>query len=204
MSRAASIYIVCSLGMILGAGMIIVGLLFIDRSRGGSGDITVVLPRNLGQVNHASQAIVVLVLGTIFIFAFGWALIELPDYSLTTAVTPKPPQANLTPAVAPRQSTSSFTDSNPAIVVKTYFDAINAHDYAKAWDVGGKNLGKPYGTFVAGYADTRHDTVTILAVNGGTVTVHLVAERTDGQRAVFEGTYAVKQGEITAASLHRA
>jgi hypothetical protein len=49
MSRAATIYIVCGLGMILGAGMIIVGLLFIDRSRGGSGDITVVLPRNLGQ-----------------------------------------------------------------------------------------------------------------------------------------------------------
>jgi hypothetical protein len=204
MSRAVTVYIVGGLGMIIGAVMMIVGLVFIYKNRGERGDVSITLPRNLGQVNHAPEAVVVLVFGAVFFFTCGWALIELPEYPQPTVGTPKPRQINLTQAASPRPSASSSTRSDPASVVKRYYEAINAHDYGTAWDLGGEHLGRSYGTFVAGFADTRHDTLTILAVDGGTVRVRLTVERTDARRAVFEGTYAVKQGEIIAASLHPA
>jgi len=102
-------------------------------------------------------------------------------------------------------TTPPSRDIDPAVVVQGYIDAINAHDYQTAWSLGGRNL-RPstFDAFVAGFADTRHDTLTVLGVHGGTVQVRLIAEHTDGRRTRFEGYYLVEQGRIVDASLHPA
>lgn len=87
----------------------------------------------------------------------------------------------------------------PNSVVLAYFQAINDHDYGRAWEFGGKNLGRPYGTFVQGFADTGYDAVTITRVAGTTVSVQLVAYHTDGSSHYYAGTYTVAGGVITGA-----
>lgn len=88
-------------------------------------------------------------------------------------------------------------------VVRAYFDAINAGDYRRAWDLGGKNLGGSYESFVAGFADTVNDTVTVTSTNGAEVLVTLDAEQSDGSIRHFVGTYTVRGGVITAAHVVR-
>jgi Domain of unknown function (DUF4352) len=87
-------------------------------------------------------------------------------------------------------------------VVREYFDAINAADYQRAWDLGGKNLDSSYSHFVSGFADTVNDTVTITGTEGDVVSITLAAEQSDGSTRSFEGTYTVKDGVITDANVH--
>jgi hypothetical protein len=75
--------------------------------------------------------------------------------------------------------------------------AINAHDYGKAWNLGGRNLGQSFTTFVQGYSGTAHDDLTILSVSGNVVTAQLTATQTDGTVKTFRGTYTVSNGIIT-------
>src|SRR5262249_10817478 len=44
-------------------------------------------------------------------------------------------------------ASSSESTAAPEDVVQAYFDAINAGDYQRAWDLGGKNLGGSYQSF---------------------------------------------------------
>ncbi|MER7397885.1 excalibur calcium-binding domain-containing protein [Streptomyces sp. NPDC000151] len=74
-------------------------------------------------------------------------------------------------------------------------------DYQQAWALGGKNLGGSYSAFTEGFADTLQDTVHILGVEGGRVTVHLDALQSDGSVRSFAGTYTVADGVITGASI---
>jgi hypothetical protein len=85
----------------------------------------------------------------------------------------------------------------PASVVQQYFAAINAHDYQKAWNLGGKNQGQSYLKFIDGFSGTAQDTITILSTSGNIVTAHLTATQTDGPAKYFQGTYTVTNGEIT-------
>jgi hypothetical protein len=87
--------------------------------------------------------------------------------------------------------------ATPAGTVRAYFEAINRHNYAKAWRVGGKNTGTPYGAFVSGFRGTAHDAVKILSVAGHTVTARLTARQTDGTTRTYRGTYVVNGGVIT-------
>ena len=87
--------------------------------------------------------------------------------------------------------------------MRTISRAINAHDYARAWQLGGKNFGQSYREFVDGFANTEHDTVMILGVDGSTVTIRLVAAESGGRVSVFEGTYTVEHGQLAAASIRR-
>ncbi|WP_244316387.1 excalibur calcium-binding domain-containing protein, partial [Streptomyces albidochromogenes] len=92
--------------------------------------------------------------------------------------------------------------SDAASTVKAYFNAINARDYRRAWDLGGKNLGDPsYSSFAAGFADVERDTVHILDVSGGTVTVVIDVLRPDGTQQSYEGTYTVRGGIIVDAAI---
>jgi serine/threonine protein kinase len=85
----------------------------------------------------------------------------------------------------------------PAATVQAYFAAINAHDYARAWALGGKNIATSYSTFANGFKDTAKDTVTVVSVAGDVVTVKLAAVQTDGSVKHFAGTYTVANGVIT-------
>jgi hypothetical protein len=111
-----------------------------------------------------------------------------------TGTAPTPSQPSTGPA------SPSATD--PRQVVQNYYAAINAHDYASAWALGGKNLGSSYSAFVSGFASTASDTVTVLSVSGNTVAVHIDATQTDGSHRQFAGTYTVQNGEIVSAALH--
>lgn len=103
----------------------------------------------------------------------------------------------------PTDSTASPEPSarDAASVVQDYYAAVNARDYRRAWDLGGKNLGGSYSSFAAGFADTARDTVRIVGVSGDVVTVTLEAEQRDGAVRTFAGTYTVRGGVIVAADI---
>ncbi|MEV0602846.1 excalibur calcium-binding domain-containing protein [Streptomyces sp. NPDC050315] len=127
--------------------------------------------------------------------------------TVTTRPGSSPPPDHGSPNAPAPQSREGPGSSAPATVrdaaatVEAYFDAINAGDYAQAWALGGKNLGGSYSAFVEGLADTVQDTVQILGVDGGVVSVHLDALQTDGSVRSFAGTYTVADGVITGASI---
>ena len=58
-----------------------------------------------------------------------------------------------------------------------------------------------YAAFVQGFASTASDTLTILSVNGHTVTVRLAARQTDGAVITYQGTYTVDDGVIVASDV---
>jgi len=97
--------------------------------------------------------------------------------------------------------TSAGPTTNPASVVQSYYAAINAQDYQTAWQLGGKNLSLSYQEFVDGFADTRHDTLTIVSTTGDTVAIQLDAEQTDGSHRCYVGTYTVEDGVIIGANV---
>jgi hypothetical protein len=126
-----------------------------------------------------------------------------PSSSTTTGPSPPPPSALATPSTqsAPSAAPSSST-ADPASVIESFYAAINAHDYHRAWDLGGSHLGRPYADFAAGFADTTADVISIGHVNGNTVEVQLHAVHTDGSTADYAGSYLVESGTITHGSLH--
>jgi hypothetical protein len=87
--------------------------------------------------------------------------------------------------------------------VKSYFGAINAGDYRRAWELGGKNLQRgSYESFEKSFEGTANESVTIDSVNGETVEIELDATQTDGTHRYFAGTYTVRDGVIIAADIH--
>ncbi|KQM19101.1 hypothetical protein ASE49_06880 [Novosphingobium sp. Leaf2] len=92
-----------------------------------------------------------------------------------------------------------------ADMVQRYYAAINAHDYASAYELWGPNggaSGKTLPQFSAGFAQTVRTNVTVGAVSpvegaaGSlyvTVPVKIDAQRTDGTRQRFAGTYTLRQ-----------
>jgi len=87
--------------------------------------------------------------------------------------------------------------------VREYFDAINHRRYVEAWRLHGGAAAEPYAVFRKGYAQTLHDTLKILSVNGNVVTAFLSALQTSGQVRTFEGTYTVTNGIISATDVKR-
>jgi len=129
------------------------------------------------------------------------------ESSSTTTETPteSPSESPTTssPVESPPATTSPAPGTGPEAVVQAYINAINARDYRRAWELGGKNLGKPYEAFEAGFATTDHDVLRIQSVQGGTVTVELTAVQTDGTQQTYRGTYTVSGGAITKAVLRK-
>jgi hypothetical protein len=92
-------------------------------------------------------------------------------------------------------------ETGPEATVTAYFDAINNRDFAAAWELGGKNLDQDYDSFVAGFATTQRDDVTVTGTSGDDVSVTVVAWETDGSQTTYVGTYTVGGGVITAADM---
>ncbi|WP_050502495.1 hypothetical protein [Streptomyces monomycini] len=118
----------------------------------------------------------------------------------TRTVTGAPTPAPTGSATATR-GTGSATAQDAASVVQDYYAAVNARDFRRAWDLGGKNLGGGYDAFVAGFADTARDTVHVVGVSGDMVTVTLEAAQRDGSVRTFAGTYTVRDGVVVAADI---
>ncbi|HEY4850525.1 MAG TPA: hypothetical protein VII22_07000, partial [Streptosporangiaceae bacterium] len=98
------------------------------------------------------------------------------------------------PRVAARAVIPAAT---PATTVRMYISAINNHDYARAWRLGGKNSGSTYPGFVRGFGTTERDELTILSVSGDVVTARIAASQTNGAVNTYQGNYTVDHGVIT-------
>jgi serine/threonine-protein kinase len=110
------------------------------------------------------------------------------------------------PSSHPSQAASAGPPAplSPAATVQAYFAAINAHDYGRAWDLGGKNTGSSYSKFKSGFSDTASDDLTVVSVAGDVVTVRLDATQTNGSVHHFQGTYTVSNGVITQSQIQSA
>jgi hypothetical protein len=124
--------------------------------------------------------------------------------------TPSTPAALSSPAASASPSGRATPSArarprSPAQTVTAYFAAINGHHYGRAWNLGGRNSPSPsYADFVRGYDTTARDTVTIVSVSGDVVTARLSAQQTDGTVQLYQGTYTVSHGVITAFDVHPA
>lgn len=110
---------------------------------------------------------------------------------LHLAGQPTPPASSSPAAVSPRA------------VVEAYFAAINAHQWRKVWNLGGKNFSPTYHQMVAGYRSTARDVLTSIHAHGDVVTVRLRAHHTDGKVLTFRISYTVQDGVITGAHTKR-
>ena len=108
------------------------------------------------------------------------------------------PQPTASPHANGSAAPSAGPAADPADTVRAYFAAINNHDYAQAWALGGQNTGSSYSSFVSGFSGTASDNVTIQSVSGNVVTAQLTAQQTDGTVKTFQGTYTVSNGAIVA------
>ncbi|MFF0667577.1 hypothetical protein ACFYVE_05205 [Streptomyces tendae] len=97
--------------------------------------------------------------------------------------------------------TATTDETGAEATVTAYFDAINNRDFAAAWELGGRNLNQDYDTFVAGFATTQRDDLTVTGTSGDDVSVTVVAWETDGTQTTYEGTYTVSGGVITSADM---
>jgi serine/threonine protein kinase len=114
--------------------------------------------------------------------------------SKPSSSTPPPPPSS--PATSTKTATAPPV-AGPAATVQAYIAAINDHDYARAWALGGKNTGSSFSAFSNGFNGTAKDNLTVVSVSGGVVTVKLAAVQTDGTVKNFQGTYTVTNGVIT-------
>jgi hypothetical protein len=86
----------------------------------------------------------------------------------------------------------------PRAVVLAYIAAINAHQWHRVWDLGGRNLSPSYQAMVAGYRLTAHDELTSVTVHGATVAADLSARETTGVVQHYRMHYVVRDGVIVA------
>ena len=118
------------------------------------------------------------------------------DHEVTRAGRSSTPDHPATIAPTVRRTVSARTLTGPAATVRAYVAAINGHDYARAWILGGRNTGWSYPDFVSGFSTTAKDTLTSLSVSGDVVTARLTAQQTDGTVNTYQGTYTVESGVI--------
>jgi hypothetical protein len=102
-----------------------------------------------------------------------------------------PPRKSESTTPAHRAATS------PRAVVRAFIAAINAHDWQKVWQLGGKNLGESQASLVAGFRDTSYDKITSIASHRDMVKVHLRAYETTGAVQTFALSYTIRAGIIT-------
>ena len=137
-----------------------------------------------------------------------------PTATATATVTVSAPASHTSTTSIPARSTpptpnttTNTTTAEPsstmsaAAVVEAYYAAINAGDYQTAWNLGGDNLDPSYTAFVNGFAGTGHDSLTVTASQGDTVSVQLNATQSNGSDQTYSGTYIVTGGHITSAQL---
>lgn len=106
-------------------------------------------------------------------------------------------------APAPAQDEPQYLDdrSTPEAVLSSFYNAINRHEYARAWSYYQDGVGVPaFDAFAAGYEDTAFVAVSFgpSAQEGAagstywTVPVSLDATGTDGKHSYFAGCYTLR------------
>jgi len=142
---------------------------------------------------HTARTVTIVLLVALFVAGVAGAV----AYRLAhrTDAASKLPPVTVTKTVPPPQGPS------PALTVREYFAAIDHGRYVVAWRLSGEQ--EPFQKFVAGFAGTAHDAVTILSVNGDVVTARLVATQTNGTVKTYEGTYTVTGGKISSTDVEQ-
>jgi serine/threonine protein kinase len=112
------------------------------------------------------------------------------------------------PSSSPPSSSSSAPASSapppttPRAVVSAYYQAINAHQFRKAYDLSTQAQDtESFAQFRQGYQGTRHDTLTITGVSAGVVSFNLTATQTDGSVKTYSGSYTVQNGKIVGSNV---
>jgi hypothetical protein len=108
-----------------------------------------------------------------------------------------PPRKSESTTSEHQVGTKARTTTSPRATVKAFIAAINKHDWPRVWQLGGKNLGKPYGSLVAGFRHTSHDVLTSIASHGDMVNAHILAYETTGAVQSIALSYTVRAGIIT-------
>ena len=98
----------------------------------------------------------------------------------------------------PTPPASSAAVAGPRGVVEAYFAAINARNWRKVWNLGGKNFSHTYRGMIAGYRGTSRDVLTRIATHGNRVSVRFAAHHTNGVVETYRASYVVRNGVITA------
>ncbi len=110
----------------------------------------------------------------------------------------------------PARPSSSVPPANTVLeaekVVRSFYAAIDAGDFATAWEIGGKNFEKnsTYRRFVAGFDKTEKTELLVLDAVGDIVTVQVTAREKTGsgtRTSVYRGTYLVRDGQIRSGGL---
>lgn len=134
------------------------------------------------------------------------------EWTVNTSTSSSPGAAAPTasPTSSPAASPTAVAPAppgDPESTVIEYFDAINSHDFRRAWDLGGKNTTSSYSSFVDGFSSTAYAGVEILDLSGdpggAIVTARLTTLETDGTSKVFRGEYTVQDGVITEFRVHQ-
>lgn len=125
----------------------------------------------------------------------------------------QPPRDTTDAAGAERRAVDRpRADSTPAGVVRRYYGAIQAGDYATAYDLwssGGEASGKSREDFAAGFANTGRVGVTITdstRIEGAagsqyaTVPVRVDALLRDGRAQHFTGSYVLRRSMVDGAT----
>jgi serine/threonine protein kinase len=110
---------------------------------------------------------------------------------------PKPDAPASRPPAASSSAPAVVPAASPATTVQRYIAAINAHDYRRAWLLGGDHSGSTYAAFTQGFKTTKKDSVSILEVSGDAVRARVTALQSDGTVQVYQGFYIVQDGVIT-------
>jgi hypothetical protein len=130
---------------------------------------------------------------------------------IASPTSARPPTSHLSAATIPVTSITTPTSTpttvatNSSSPVADYYAAISAHDYRRAWQLGGSNLVGSYAAFAAGFANTDHEEMMLTASVGNEVDVQVTAyEYSSGgaqQTSVYAGSYQVNGGVITSGQL---
>jgi hypothetical protein len=104
------------------------------------------------------------------------------------------PDPSRSPSVSP---TATPAEQAPEAVVKAYIAAIDAHDWRRVWQLGGKNLGQTYTSMVTGFRYTSHDVLTSLTAAGDSVSARIRAYETTGTVQTYALSFTISNGVIT-------
>jgi eukaryotic-like serine/threonine-protein kinase len=109
----------------------------------------------------------------------------------------RPPRKSESTASAHRAATQVRTTTSPRAAVRAFIAAINAHDWPKVWQLGGKNLGESYQSLVDGFRYTSHDVITSIVSHEDMVNAQIRAYETTGAVQTIALSYTVRAGIIT-------
>jgi eukaryotic-like serine/threonine-protein kinase len=143
-------------------------------------------------------------IGVLLAVAVAFAVVR--GYAKPGTISVPPPRAASPAATDSAGHHALRTLGGPASTVEAYYVAINNHDFAKAWSLGGETLSaqkvQSYSQYVQGFTGTRYDSLTVYSVDGNKVNVVIDSERTNGETQAYQGYYIVQKGQITGASVH--